>query len=84
MAESLGEWKNFTFEMATENDAKEIYENVRNYFLVDETMNKHLGWCEDNAKDHEKMVDIALKHGLSFLVRDKETGEVSIAYKMIN
>ena len=83
MAEQvLGDWNEFTFQPATMEDFPEVAQNVRDYFLRDEQMNVYLGWSEDNAKNHDDMVRIALSHNASFLVRHRETGEVSFS-KMI-
>jgi hypothetical protein len=81
----LGDWKDhFTFMMATSDDASEIAQHVRDNFLRGEAMNIYLGWREDHALDHDEMVKIALSHNISFLVRDKRTGEVSCVLRTIN
>jgi len=77
MAEHVvGDWKEFTFELATMAHEEEIAQHVREYFLKDETMNVYLGWDDNNAKNHNSMVRIALTHRASFIVREKATGEV--------
>jgi len=76
MAEVEGDWKNFVFKLGTDSDGPEISQNIRDEFLRSETMNAYLGWSEDNAADHDKMVQLALSHGLSLIIRDKLTGEV--------
>jgi predicted GNAT family acetyltransferase len=72
-----GEWKDYEFKMVTTADADLVAKHVREHFLPEETMNKFLGWSEENAVDHDRLVYWALSHGMSFIVLHKETQELA-------
>jgi len=82
--EVLGDWNEFTFQLATEENIPEVAQHIRDYFLRGEIMNIFLGWREDNAENHDEMVKIALKQNTSFLVREKVTGELAAVQLIID
>jgi len=73
----VGEWKDFTFKMVTTADADMIAKHVRDHFLRGEAMNILLGWSDDNGEDHDRLVEWALKHNMSFVALHKDTQELA-------
>lgn len=71
-----GDWKDFRFRRIQPADHAAVFEHLANNFIKDEPTAKLLGWSQDYVDDMNRVVEILVTHGLSFLVEHKESGKV--------
>lgn len=73
-----GEWKEYTFHMAKEEDYPKILEHLRNNFYRDEPINRYLGQGELKTKDMDAVSVLFMEEGISFYALHKASGKVSL------
>lgn len=71
-----GDWKDFRFRRILPSDHAAVFEHIANHFLRDEPTAKLLGWSQDYVDDTNRILEMFLTHGMSFLVEHRESGKV--------
>lgn len=78
-----GDWKEFTFHIATENDCSRIVEHIRDNFVTREPMHKYLSggvWNSDLEADLTAEVRHLLKDKLTLYVTPRNSNQVSFLH----
>lgn len=71
-----GDWKDFRFRRIEEKDKPAVFDHIAQNYCRDEATSKLFGWSQGYADDINRVVDLLLKDGMSFLVEHRETGKV--------
>jgi hypothetical protein len=71
------EWKSFIFRMVGPADQELVMNQLRHHFIMDEPVNRMLGFTEERFAYLDLRIRIFLSHNLSFAALDKESGKVS-------
>lgn len=71
------DWKIFKFKPAEPENYQDILNHMRTSFYRDEPLNQLTGYSEEKAKDMDVMIEEYFHDGLSHIVVEKATNQVS-------
>lgn len=71
-----GDFKDFRIRRITPADYQNVFNHIAENFTKDELVSSVLGWSQGYADDVNRVVEFALKDGMSFLVEHRESGKV--------